>query len=86
MDSATATLDRVPEGSTAHVIRIDGEDLLARRLADMGLWPGTAVEVQRVGPFGDPVQYALRGFRLALRRSEAARVVVGVASRRPGVP
>lgn len=85
MNAAPATLDRVPAGSTARVIRIEGNDLLARRLADMGLWPGTAVEVERVGPFGDPGQYALRGYSLALRRNEAARVVVGPASR-PGAP
>lgn len=70
------TLDLLPENSIACVQRIEGDDLLARRLADMGLWPGTAVEVLRSAPFGDPVQYALRGYRLALRRSEAARVVV----------
>lgn len=63
-------------GSTAQVVRVDGDDVLARRLVDHGFWPGTRVDVIRRAPFGDPIQYRLRGFRLALRRSEAARIFV----------
>lgn len=58
------------------VVRIDGDDAIARRLADLGFWPGTEVELVRRAPFGDPIQLSLRGFRLALRKAEARRVVV----------
>lgn len=63
-------------GAVVRVRRVTGDDVLARRLVDLGFWPGTRVQVVRRAPLGDPIQYALRGFRIALRRSEAARVLV----------
>jgi ferrous iron transport protein A len=56
------------------VLAVDGDDALARRLGDLGLWPGTEVEVLTRAPFGDPILFRLRGYRLALRREEARRV------------
>ena len=47
-----------------------------RRMLDLGLVPGTVVEVVRRAPLGDPVQLSLRGFYLAVRRDEAARILV----------
>lgn len=58
------------------VVGIDGGDALAGRLADLGLWPGTTVQLLTTAPFGDPMLFWLHGFRLALRRDEAARVRV----------
>ena len=73
---AEHTLDQVSPGASAAVVGVQGDDALARRLAAMGFWPGTEVEVVRRAPFGDPTQYALRGYRLALRRQEAQRILV----------
>lgn len=70
------SLDRMALGGAATVIRVEGDDPVARRLVDLGFWPGTTVHAVRKAPLGDPVQYNLRGFRLALRRDEASRVVV----------
>jgi ferrous iron transport protein A len=41
------------------------------KLLSMGLTPGAEFTVQRVAPMGDPVEIALRGFRLTLRKAEA---------------
>ncbi len=70
------TLDRVAVGAVVEVVAVKGEGALGRRLEDLGLWPGTAVQVVRRAPFGDPTEYRLRGYRLALRRDEAAQVSV----------
>ena len=43
---------------------------------DMGLVPGSVVETIQVAPLGDPIEIKLKGYRLALRKDEAARVVV----------
>lgn len=75
-DTYAATLDRSSKGATVQVVRVQGDDPIARRLVDLGFRPGTTVQVERVAPFGDPVQYRLHGYRLALRRAEARRVVV----------
>ena len=47
-----------------------------KKLLAMGLTPGTAFSVTRVAPLGDPVEIAVRGFKLSLRRDEAAAVRV----------
>jgi len=45
-------------------------------LLEMGLTPGVEVTVVSAAPLGDPVEIELRGYRLSIRRNEAARVVV----------
>ena len=72
-------LDQLPPGSIVRVLRIEGDDGLSQRLSEMGFWPNTAVTVLRRAPFGDPTLYQLRGFALALRSGEAARVIVEAA-------
>lgn len=41
------------------------------KLMAMGLLPGTVFTVTRVAPLGDPIEIAVRGFALSLRRQEA---------------
>lgn len=76
------TLDIVAPGAVVVVRAVVGDDPLARRLIAVGLWEG--VRVERIGraPFGDPLLFRLHGYRLALRRVEAARVEVVEESRR----
>ncbi|WP_245673475.1 FeoA family protein [Endozoicomonas ascidiicola] len=47
-----------------------------RKLLAMGLTPGTQFTVSRVAPLGDPIQLEVRGFKLSVRRDEAATVEV----------
>jgi len=49
---------------------------LVRRLADMGLTPGTEVAVVRNAPFRGPVEVAVRGVSLALGYGIASKVFV----------
>jgi ferrous iron transport protein A len=53
-------------------------DEVLRRVMALGVVPGTALEVVRRAPMGDPTEYALRGYHLCLRRTEASRVEVWV--------
>lgn len=71
-----ATLADLANGNRARVTGVRDQDELAVRLLEMGLTPG--VEVRRIGaaPLGDPLEFELRGYRLSLRRAEAARVDV----------
>jgi ferrous iron transport protein A len=76
---ATLQLSDLKTGVSCHVIQITGDDdVVSRRLHDAGFWPGTHVQVSRKAPFGDPTQYNLHGYRLALRKSEASRIEVSV--------
>jgi ferrous iron transport protein A len=47
-----------------------------QRLLEMGLTKGTIVEVVRLAPLGDPMEIAVRGYRLSLRQKEAEAVLV----------
>ncbi|HMO81691.1 MAG TPA: ferrous iron transport protein A [Pyrinomonadaceae bacterium] len=63
-------------GDHLRVVEVSGNGRVSKRLTEMGLVPGVAVLVIRAAPFGDPFQIRLRGYDLALRRSEAAGVIV----------
>lgn len=63
-------------GEHLRVVEVSGNGRISKRLTEMGLVPGVAVSVIRAAPFGDPIQIRLRGYDLALRRSEAAGVIV----------
>ena len=56
--------------------QIQGDDAVMQRLLEMGLFEGEELEVVAVAPLGDPLEIQLRDYRLSLRRSEAARILV----------
>jgi Fe2+ transport system protein FeoA len=78
---AAASLRELPPRHRATVVAVTGDDPLAQRLLACGLWPGAVVERIGSAPFGDPLLFRVQGYRLALRRDEAARVQVAVAPR-----
>ena len=69
-----ATLDALRPGDRATVTGYR-QDFPARML-EMGLVPGTPVEVVRLAPLGDPMELRVRGYLLSVRKDEAAHVVV----------
>ena len=46
------------------------------RLMEMGLLPGTDIEVLRFAPLGDPISLRIRRFQLSVRREDAAVIEV----------
>jgi len=70
------TLAVLPIGEPARVREIDASDEIGVRLLEMGLTPGIEVVVIGTAPLGDPLEIELRGYRLSLRKNEAARVDV----------
>ena len=67
-------LSSLPAGSagTVTAVKVAPED--KGRLLEMGLLPGTRVEVVRYAPMGDPVEIKIRGYNLSLRKHEAEQV------------
>ena len=71
------TLNHLPLGHEAVIARLLPESLpFRRKLLAMGITPGCKVSVVRFAPFGDPLEIKIRGFRLCLRRSEAASIEI----------
>ncbi|MCW5892237.1 MAG: ferrous iron transport protein A [bacterium] len=64
-------LDRLPAGRRARVCA-HGHERVPPRLEELGFVPGTVVEVVRRAPLGDPIEVDLRGYRVCIRRADAA--------------
>ncbi|MCX7885865.1 MAG: FeoA domain-containing protein [Verrucomicrobiae bacterium] len=71
-------LSAQPSGQRCRVLRLSPRCRGAerRRLMDLGFVPGTTVEVELRGPFGDPTAYRVRDTLVALRREQANWVLV----------
>ena len=62
------------------VDQVGGERGFRRRLMELGLVPGTRVEVVGIAPLGDPLELLVRGCSLSIRRTEAEVVNVALSS------
>ena len=69
-------LSDLSPGDRGRVTKLGGDPEALRRLMEMGMMRGTAVEVVRRAPLGDPLEVKVRGFMLTLRRSEAEHIEV----------
>jgi DtxR family transcriptional regulator, Mn-dependent transcriptional regulator len=70
------TLDQLTPGQTATVQRISADRPVRRRMMDMGITRGVPIEMVKASPFGDPIEYKLRGYSLSLRKTEAQMVEI----------
>ena len=70
------TLSQVKVGETARVAKLHGEGALKRRIMDMGITKGVELYIRKVAPLGDPMEIAVRGYELSLRRADAEMVEV----------
>ncbi|HEX4148484.1 MAG TPA: ferrous iron transport protein A [Pirellulales bacterium] len=61
-------------GCGGRVRQILGDDEISLRLLEMGVTPGVDIRVIGAAPLGDPLELQLRGYRLSVRKSEAARI------------
>lgn len=69
-------LSKLKAGQAGIIDIVGGEGALRLRLLDMGLTPGTRVEVRKIAPLGDPMELGLRGYVLTLRLEDAARITL----------
>ena len=69
-------LSEIPIGQVVQVAHIAGSGSFRRRLMELGLVPGTRVELLRVAPLGDPLELLVRGASLSIRKAEASAIEV----------
>ncbi|MSU33101.1 MAG: ferrous iron transport protein A [Pedosphaera sp.] len=69
-------LSSLAPGTQATVLRIDIPVAQRGRLMEMGLLPGTVVDLVRFAPLGDPLEIRLRGYHLSLRKRDADQIWV----------
>ena len=64
-------------GTTVRGQDVTGADPVSIRLLERGLTPGIEIRLVSRAPFGDPLELEVRGYRLSIRRHEAALVSIG---------
>ena len=74
----TVALLEMKAGQKAKIVKIKGRGSTNKRIVDMGVEPGTMIEVERMAPLGDPVDVKVKGYHLSLRRDEATGITVEV--------
>lgn len=76
MSESTQSLTSLEVGCPATVTEINIATGERARLLEMGLLVGTAVELVRFAPLGDPVEIKIRGYHLTIRKHEADQIQV----------
>ena len=74
------SLSKISVGNSATVTNVAGDPDLQQRILEMGILPGQIVTVVRTAPLGDPIEVEVMGYRLSLRKDEAAHVEVEVTT------
>jgi len=70
------TLNTLKNGTSGRVTAVNGDSRITRRILEMGIIPGVQVKLVKSAPFNDPIEVSVRGYNLAMRRSEAAAIEV----------
>ena len=71
------------QGAIATVTHVGGSGSFRRRLMELGILPGTSVQLVGVAPLGDPMELLVRGASLSIRKAEAGVIEVAQASASP---
>ena len=82
-DKQLLKLSDIVPGEKAYVEKIGADaqssaidSSMKKRLMDIGLIPGTAVECVGESPLGDPRAYLIRGAVIAIRRTDGREISV----------
>lgn len=69
-------LTELEDGQAGIIVSITGGEKALKRLADLGLSPGTEIKVLRKGLFSGPVQVEATGSKLVIGRGLASKIII----------
>ncbi|GAW63346.1 FeoA family protein [Ligilactobacillus acidipiscis] len=72
----TLPLTDMPIHSSCVVFQLIGDKAVRKRLMDMGLTRNTLIQIYHVAPLGDPIELQVRGYKLSIRKRDAANILV----------
>ncbi|MCI4625105.1 MAG: ferrous iron transport protein B [Candidatus Magnetoovum sp. WYHC-5] len=70
------TVASLKPGEKGKIKKIIVDGPMKRRLMDMGLLVNEEIEVERVAPFGGPIEVIVKGYSLSIRRKEAREILI----------
>lgn len=76
---STAQIEKRPlsalrPGESGIIDSIETSEAVSIKLMEMGFGKGERVQFIRKAPFGDPIEFEILHYRLALRRAEADKI------------
>ncbi len=74
--SSAIKLNELPPFAEAQICTLEHGIAIASRLTDLGFYPGAQVKRLFSAVFGDPDAYMIQNAVIALRRSEAEKILV----------
>ena len=69
-------LSELKTGERAVIVKVYGHGSFRKRIVEMGFVKGNKVKVILNAPLKDPIEYEIIGYRISLRRHEAANIEV----------
>ncbi|GBD87764.1 ferrous iron transport protein A [bacterium BMS3Abin03] len=70
------TAAELKSGEKVTINDIDSSNPSYRRILEIGFTPGEEIELIRKSAFNDPLEFAVRGTLIALRKKEADCIIV----------
>ncbi len=74
--SSSIKLSELAPGTEASICSIENDSALKTRLTDLGFYPGARTKALFSAVFGDPTAYLIQNAVIALRRSDADKILV----------
>jgi len=78
--SNSVSLKTLKRGQRGRVVKVDSSGEAGKRIVEMGVTPGTVIEVERIAPLGDPIDIRVKGYHLTLRKAEADGISIEAIS------
>ncbi|HSY76219.1 MAG TPA: FeoA family protein [Bacteroidia bacterium] len=75
MSKEVVTLDKLKLGEAAIVVSFNDEEN-ALKFMEMGCTPGQKIKMESIAPLGDPIAVIVSGYKLSMRKTEAALINV----------
>ena len=69
-------LSELKTGESAVITKVKGYGAFRKRLNEMGFVRGKVVKAVKNAPLNDPIEYAIMGYEISLRRQEAAFIEI----------
>ncbi|MDE7128586.1 MAG: ferrous iron transport protein A, partial [Bacteroidales bacterium] len=69
-------LSELNTGERAVIVKVNGHGSFRKRIIEMGFVKGKVVTVILNAPLKDPIEYEIIGYKISLRREEAAKIEV----------
>jgi len=77
-ESQETFLGKLAPGQKGKILKIKGRGGIISRMAEIGVSPGSIIEVESVPPAGGSIDVKVKGYHLTLRKDEASKITVEV--------